>query len=360
MKEVKNKSKYFKINIILLIILIINITIIGVLVYLLSPVSKNNKDIEFIVPEGSSLSEIGKSLKDEGLIKNDKFFLGYTILTNKRNIYAATYTLNDNMKLSEIVEVLDNGGVNSNEITITFKEGLNIPEIAKLIAKETNNKEEEVLKFANNEDYLNELIKKYWFVTKDVKNKDIYYSLEGYLYPDSYNFSSKDVTVKEIFDAMIEHMAENLEKYKDDFEKSDYSIHELMTLASIIELETTENSRKDIAGLFYNRLEAKMSLGSDPTSYYGARESMDEELSQAKYDEINPYNTRATGMEGKLPVGPICNPSLNAIEAVLNPNEHDYYYFVTDKNGKVYLTRDYENHNKVIENLKSEGLWLEW
>ena len=354
------KKKYFKRNLVLSIILIINIIIIGVLIYLLSPVSKNNKDVEFVVPEGASLLQIGRSLKEEGLIKSEKFFLGYTILTNKRNIYAATYTLNDNMKLSDIVDTLDTGGVNSEEITITFNEGLNIRQIAGIISEETNNSYDEVIALANDETYINELINKYWFITKDIKNNNIYYSLEGYLYPDSYNFSSKDVTVREIFDAMIAHMAENLEKYQDDFEKSDYSIHEVMTLASIVELEVTENSRKDIAGLFYNRLEANMSLGSDPTSYYGAQKDMDAELSQAEYDEVNAYNTRAAGMEGKLPAGPICNPSLNAIEAVLNPSTHDYYYFVTDRNGKVYLTKDYDNHTKVIENLKSEGLWLEW
>ena len=356
----KDKNKKTKKNIILFIILIINIIIIGVLIYFLSPVSKTNKNIKFVVEPGSSILEIGQALESKGLIKNDKFFLGYVLLTGKKNIYAATYTLNDNMRLSKIVDILDSGGLNSKEITITFQEGLNMRQIANIISKKTNNSYEEVLNLANDDEYIDELIKKYWFITKDVKNDNIYYSLEGYLYPDSYNFSSKDVTVREIFDVMIEHMEKNLKKYKDDFKDSNYTTHQIMTLASIVELEVSENSRKDIAGLFYNRLKAKMSLGSDPTSYYGAKKDMDSELSQAEYDQVNPYNTRATGMEGKLPAGPICNPSISSIEAVLNPNEHDYYYFVTDKNGKVYLTKDYKNHNKVIENLKSEGLWLEW
>ena len=159
---------------------------------------------------------------------------------------------------------------------------------------------------------------------------------------------------------MISNMEKQLEKYKSAFSKKDYSIHQIMTVASMIELEVTEDSRKDVAGLFYNRLDDNMSLGSDPTSYYGAKKSMNAELSQAEYDALNAYNTRAIGMEGKLPVGPISNPSINAIDAALNPNKHDYYYFVTDKNGKVYLTKDYETHNKTINKLKTEGLWLEW
>lgn len=356
----KQKNNYKKKNIFLSIILFFNIVIIITLFYFLSPVNKNNKDIDFIIESGTSLKEIALNLKEEGLIKNDKFFYVYSIFKGKSNIYAAKYVLNDNMTLNEITEVLSKGGTNASEITITFKEGLNLRQIAKVIEKNTNNSYEEVLQFSNNNEYIDELINKYWFITKDIKNEKIYYKLEGYLYPDSYNFNSKDVTVKEIFDKMISNMDKNLEKYKKDFEKSDYTAHELLTLASIIELEVTEKSRKDIAGLFYNRLDNNMNLGSDPTSYYGAKESMTKELSQAKYDELNDYNTRAIGMEGKLPVGPISNPSINSIESALNPSKHNYFYFVTDKNGKVYLTEDYETHNKIIDKLKTEGLWLEW
>ena len=65
-------------------------------------------------------------------------------------------------------------------------------------------------------------------------------------------------------------------------------------------------------------------------------------------------------MAGKLPIGPICNPSIVSIEAALKPTKHDYLYFVADKNGKVYLTKSYETHNKVIADLKNKGLWFEW
>ena len=356
----KTSSKYKKKNIILGIILTLNIILIVLLLYFLSPVNKNGKDVDFIIDSGSSMREIANNLEKEGLIKNDMFFYAYSVFHRKTNIYAAKYVLKDNMSVREITKVLREGGTNADEITITFKEGLNMRQIAKVIEKNTNNTYEDVITLSNDEEYINELIKKYWFITNDIKNKEIYYALEGYLYPDSYNFSSKNVTVKEIFDEMISNMDKNLAKYKKQFEKSDYSTHEILTSASMIELEVTAESRKDIAGLFYNRLDSNMSLGSDPTSYYGAKKSMNSELSQSSYDEYNAYNTRAIGMEGKLPVGPISNPSINAIEAALNPNEHEYYYFVTDKKGKVYLTEDYETHNKIINKLKAEGLWLEW
>ena len=357
----KHKTKYKKRNIVLTILLVINIAIICLMIYFFSPVSNSSKDIDFIVSEGESLKEIGSNLEKQGLIKNDKVFLAYVVLKNSKEIYAAKYKLNTNMTLREIVLTLKKGGRNTDEITITFKEGLNIRQIAKVIAKETDNSYEDVLEKASDDNYIDELIKKYWFITKDIKNQGIYYPLEGYLFPDSYNFSSKKVSVEEIFNAMIEHMDKNLTKYKKDIEKSTYSVHQLLTMASIIELEgIDEKSRKDIAGVFYNRLNAKMSLGSDVTTYYGAKKEMTSDLTQSELDAVNGYNTRASGMEGKLPIGPICNSSLSSIIASLTPNKHEYYYFVADKNGKVYLTKDYETHNKLIIDLKDKGLWFEW
>ena len=132
-------------------------------------------------------------------------------------------------------------------------------------------------------------------------------------------------------------------------------------MASIIELEGIDKtSRKDIAGVFYNRLNKGMNLGSDVTSYYGVRKDLTSDITESELLDNNPYNTRLASMAGKLPVGPICNPSEVSIAAAIKPNKHDYLYFVADKNGKVYLTRDYETHTRVIDNLKNKGLWLEW
>ncbi|MGM9878639.1 MAG: endolytic transglycosylase MltG [Bacilli bacterium] len=357
----KHKTKYKKRNIFLTVLLVINILVICLFIYFTRPVSSSSENVEFVVSSGESLKEIGSNLKKQGLIRNDKIFLGYVILKNSRKIYSAKYTLNKNMTLGEIVSTLKKGGKNKDEITITFKEGLNIRQIAKVISKETDNSYQDVINLSSDETYINELIKKYWFITNDIKNKQIYYPLEGYLFPDSYNFSSKKVSVEEIFNAMIEHMDKKLSKYQKDIEKSNYSVHQILTMASIIELEgIDEKSRKDIAGVFYNRLNAKMSLGSDVTTYYGAKKEMTSDLTQSELDANNGYNTRASGMEGKLPVGPICNSSLSSITSALNPNEHEYYYFVADKNGEVYLTKDYETHNKLIIDLKDKGLWFEW
>ena len=356
----KQNKKYIILSILFSFILLLIITLICFSVYFMKPV-RGSKKVEFIINEGESTREIAKSLKKEGLIKNEKFFLAYIYITNNRNIYAAKYDLNSNMKLSEIVKILKEGGKNINEITLTFKEGANIREIAKIISKETNNKYNDVLSLANDKTYISELIKKYWFINEDILNKEIYYSLEGYLFPDSYNFASKDVTIKEIFNDMLDNTNKKLTNYQKSFNSNKYSVHELLTVASMLELEAAgKNSRKDIAGIFYNRLNANMSLGSDASSYYGVKKDLTTELTVSEFNQLNSYNTRAIGMEGKLPVGPICNPSLLSIEAALEPTKHDYYYFVTDKNGKVYLTKDLQAHEKVIKDLKNKGLWFEW
>ena len=224
-------------RIILIALLIISIFSMFILLYLLGPVSSKGKEVSFIVSEGESLNEIANNLKKEGLIKSKKFFLGYVVLKNSREIYAAKYDLNSNMKLSEIVSVLKDGGKNADEITITFKEGLNMRQIADLISKETDNSYEDVINAASDQKYVDSLINKYWFITNDVKNNGIYYNLEGYLFPDTYSFYSKSVSVKEIFDDMINHTGKKLSKYQDQIKKSGYSVHQIMTMASIVELE---------------------------------------------------------------------------------------------------------------------------
>ena len=134
----------------------------------------------------------------------------------------------------------------------------------------------------------------------------------------------------------------------------------MLTMASLAELEgkTTED-RKEIIGVFFNRIEDGMSLGSDVSTYYAFKVDMGErDLTVKELNSENPYNTRGPNMSGKIPIGPICNPSKSAIEATLNYVDTDAYYFVADKNGKVYFTRNNSEHNDMINKLKKEGLWF--
>lgn len=348
--------------IILLVVFTTVILALGVY-YKVNMAGTSNSDTKKIVNiEEGTINDIAKTLKDNNLIKNVSIFKVYIKLTNKSNLKAGTYELSENMGVEKIVKILEEGTkYNPNEISITFKEGINIRKIATLISENTNNSYDDVIKKASDETFINTLIDKYWFLTEDIKNKNIYYSLEGYLFPDTYRFNNREVTTEEIFTKMLDEMDKKLSKYKDAINKSDLSVHEIITLASVVELEGAKaTDRKGVAGVFYNRLasSAYPTLGSDATTYYASK--IDDWSYSLTYKELNDcknkYNTRCSSNTG-LPVGPICNPGIESIEATINPDKHEYYYFVADCNGKVYLTKNSTEHNNIINKLKKEDNW---
>lgn len=360
-KQGRKLKKKFKIILVLVAILLIGIaTLLGTYCYFKSPVSNDKKEVSIVIENGSTISDIAALLKKEGLIKNENFFKLYVKLKKVSNVYAAKYYFSPSMNLDEIINTLNEGGYNENEISITFKEGINMRGIAKLIKENTSNSEDDVYKKLKDEKYLNSIIEKYWFLTDDIKNSKIYYSLEGYLFPDTYRFNSKDVTVEEIFNKMLDQMEKKLNKYKKQIEKSKYSVHELITLASITQSEGyNEDDFKNIASVFYNRLKTGMALGSCVTSYYGVKKDMTDELLQKDIDASNPYNTRGNNPV-KMPIGPISMPGAKALDATLDPIETSYYFFVSDKNNKLYFTKTLNEHERMITKLQNEGLWLEW
>ena len=265
------------------------------------------------------------------------------------------------MSFEEIMEKFNKGEVQDNSISVTFVEGKRITDYVKVINKNFGYSEEEILKVLSDKEYLNELIEKYWFLTEDILNDKLYYALEGYLYPDTYAFK-QDASIKDIVGKMLDGMSNKLANCKELIDKNKYSVHEILTMASIVELEgANSNDRYGVAGVFYNRLNSGMSLGSDVTTYYGARVNMaDRDLWQAEIEAVNGYNTRPASMAGKLPIGPICSPSIDSIKASLEPEEHDYLYFVADKTGKTYFNHTYQEHINTINRLKKEGLWYEY
>lgn len=360
-KQGRKLKKKFKIILVLVAILLIGIaTLLGTYCYFKSPVSNDKKEVSIVIENGSTISDIATLLKKEGLIKNENFFKLYVKLKKVSNVYAAKYYFSPSMNLDEIINTLNEGGYNENEISITFKEGINMRGIAKLIKENTSNSEDDVYKKLKDEKYLNSVIEKYWFLTDDIKNSKIYYSLEGYLFPDTYRFNSKDVTVEEIFNKMLDQMEKELNKYKKRIENSKYSVHELITLASITQSEGyNEDDFKNIASVFYNRLKTGMALGSCVTSYYGVKKDMTDELLQKDIDASNPYNTRGNNPVS-FPVGPISMPGAKALDATLDPIETSYYFFVSDKNNKLYFTKTLNEHERMITKLQNEGLWLEW
>ena len=358
----KGKKSVLKIILIILFLIIVIGAIAVFAWYELSlrPVQDGNlKSVIVDIVPGQGTEGIAEALKEKNLIKDDLVFKIYCKLNEVNNMQAGTYDLNKNMSVEEIVNKLQAGDVVIKEINVTFPEGKNMRDIAKIISENTNNSYEDVLNVFESKEYAKGLIENYWFLTDEILDDSIYYPLEGYLYPDTYTFESVDVSIDDIIKIMLNQTDKVLSEYQIEINSKGYTVHQFLSLASVVENEgiSTED-RKGIARVFLNRIERGMALQSDVTTYYAFKVNMgDRDLTQSELNTANPYNTRGPNMEGKIPVGPISNVSESAIEATLNPSDSDALFFVADKNGKVYFSNTNAEHEQIINELKSQGLW---
>ena len=350
----------------LIFIIIVIIAIIGAIFWYqsqLEPVDlTNSTEITIEIESGMSTEQILEKLYENNLINNVFASKVYIKLNEVSGLQAGKYALSPYMSLEEILSIISNGEVIYEEISITFPEGKNMTWIAEKIAEETNNTEEQVYSLLEDEEYIESLIEQYWFLTDKILNEDIYYPLEGYLWPETYNFENVDVSVETIFETLLNQTDVMLTKYSEEITESGGSIHQILTLASVVELEGNDaESRNKIASVFFNRLNSDMSMGSDVTTYYAIQVDVNErDLYDEEINTYNPYNTRGPDMEGKLPVGPIASVSEESLYAVLNPADTDYLYFVSDINGEIYFSLTYEEHQSKIEELQKQGLWYEY
>ena len=354
-------EKYRKVFIILVLVFIF-IFMSGILLYhsYISPVSGDDSFKQIEIKKGLTSSQIGKLLEDEDLIKDDRFFLLYIKINNINDLKAGFYKLSSSMGLKEIVALLQEGSnYNPDEITITFKEGINFREIARVIESNTNNTYDDVMNLLSDTEYLNSLIEDYWFITDEILNNNIYYPLEGYLYPETYNFKNKDVTVPEIFKKLLDQMGLVLEPFKAQIELSNFSVHELLTLASIAEKEVTKinndnSDRKNVVSVFLNRIDKRISLGSDVTTRYAIKLDEARPLTKTEYNSNSLYNTRNVNNLGLMP-GPIAMVTKSSIEASINPNKTNYIYFISNiKTGETFFfesSRDFENKKLELQSV---------
>ena len=315
----------------------------------ISPVDKKDtKDIVFVVKPGEKKATITKNLKDKGLIKNDKTALVYLFFNSDLNIQAGSYDLNKSMSVSDIFTKLHKGDIRVETLNITFLPGKRLTSYVETISNTFGYDYEEIINTINGADYLSTQIEKYWFLTDEILNDKIYYGLEGYIMPDTYEFMSNS-SIDDIFTRLLDQTATKLEPYRTQIESSEYSVHEILTMASIVELEAnTDSDRNSVAQVIFKRLELDMALGMDVTTYYAEQKEMGEELTADELNRGNGYNTRNTNMSG-LPVGPIANPSLTSINAVFNPSDTNYVYFYADvTTGKVYFAETNEEFLRII------------
>lgn len=357
----KKRKLSIKKCLIFLFILIIVLLLVLLITYKseISAVSTDTSPKTFVVRQGDNYFSLGERLKENNLIKSTTFYKLYLSLNKPKNtLVSGTYELNEAMSVPEIIKILsDKSNQSDSGVKITFREGLNVRQIAKIVERKAGIPEDNFIATASDKEYVKSLEPKYWFLTDNVLNDQIYYALEGYLFPDTYTFNPENLTSKDIIETMLDNTAKKLEAYKTQIESGTYNVHQILTLASLIELEAkTDEDRAMVSGVFYNRLNNDWSLGSDVTTYYAARKNLSETLTTSDLNDCNGYNTRCTSMRG-LPVGPIDNPSISSINAALNPTQNSYYYFVADTNKKVYFTRNANEHEQIIQKLKDEGKW---
>jgi UPF0755 protein len=331
------------------LIIIIGGTAVGGYLYVnsaLKPVDPDDtKPVNVEIPIGSGVTSIGKILEEKGIVKNSTVFKYYVKFNNESGFQAGSYDLTPSMTLNEIVNSLKTGKVmRKAEFKITIPEGLQLDQIAEIIADHSPYKKEEVEKKLNDKKWLEQLKKEYPnLVTDEIDNKEIKRPLEGYLYPATYSFYEKKPPLEDILKEMLDQTDEVLAQYRDSITEREYTAHQLLTMASLIEEEATEKAdRGKISSVFYNRIEEEMPLQTDPTVLY----ALGEHKPRTNYDDLkvdSPYNTYK--VKG-LPPGPIANAGLSSIEAALQPEDTNYYYFLASANGSVYYSETLEEHNE--------------
>ena len=341
--------------IILLVVILLVCSFGAFYVWGMGAVSKEAETKVFVIEPGTSKSDVVKNLESVGLIRSQYPVLAYLFFSGG-NIQAGEYELNTSMTPIEMLDKFIAGDVLIHSMQVTLVEGKRITDYANVLAENLEFTAQEFLDQVNDSTFLEELVSSgdYWFLTNEILNEELYYPLEGYLYPDTYEFL-ENATPKDVILTMLNHAETKLEPYKETILNSEYTFHEILTLASMVEKEAnSESDRQTVAQVFLTRLRENWSLGSDVTTYYGANKEIGvDELTWDELNDSNPYNTRLTDgtMNGKLPIGPICNPSIVSILATLNPSDTNYYYFVANVcTGEVFFqTTSEEFYQKNLE-----------
>nr|WP_276323844.1 endolytic transglycosylase MltG [Planococcus halocryophilus] len=351
MKEKKKEVRVVRrIVFIIALVLLIIIGIAGFQTYnyisnALEPVDPDSEEIITVeVPIGSSLDGIAALLEENGVITDARIYKYYVKFKNESEFQAGTYDLVQSMTLDEITESLKTGKVYHEPLyTINVPEGLTVEEIAEnVIAKKTDYTAEEFLEKIKDPAYIEELMIKFPdLLTDEILGENIRYALEGYLFPATYPVYEENPPLTVLIEQMLDTTQANVMQYQPILEEMERSPHWLLTFSSLLEEEATAQSdRQTIASVFYNRLEIDMPLQTDPTVLYAMGEHKDR-LFNTDYEFEHPYSTY---QNKGLPPGPIANAGLSSIDAVLDPAETEYFYFLADKEGKNHFAKTYEQH----------------
>ena len=317
----------------------------------------STETVEVEVPLGAGSGYIGELLEENGLVRSSTIFRFYTRFKNESSFQAGTYTLSPSQSIDELIETLQTGKVIVvPDIKLVIPEGFTIDQVIARLAKVAEIPKEEISEQLSDREYIQSLVNEHEMLTEEVLQEGIYHPLEGYLFPATYEFN-KGVTLNEIIDEMLLPTESMYQEYKGRLADSGRTFHETLALASVVEKEAVSTEdRKEIAGVFENRLNDGMKLQSDPTVWYGTGEtSIFTSFADLENDSL--YNTYR--YEG-IPIGPIAAVSRDAFEAVLNPNDTENIYFYARPpregfpNGEVLFEVDYEDHQQNVNKYRSE------
>ena len=323
--------------------------------------AKDTTVVEFEVASGSSLSTVSKNLEEAGLIRNHSVFKYMAdFMGMGQKIQSGDYELTRAMSATDILDELISGDGKPLTAKITIIPGWTVEDIANYLV------EHKILKSAD--EFLSlcktgEAYSGYYFIEDMLKKADSdqrLYALEGYLSPNTYEIytsSSADTIIKRL---LSQTEAAYSLSYDERAQELGLTMDEVFTLASMIEKEAKTADFAKVSAVFHNRLKQNMTLGSDVTvKYASGSEKM--VLSGSDLSVESPYNTYT---RKGLPVGPICNPSMDAVVAALYPDEQylaqKYLYFCSkDPNsGELYFSKTQEEHDAAVAMYRP--LWEEY
>lgn len=321
----------------LLALVIVCLSLFWYIQYNLTPIQK--KAVDFVIQENETIHEVANKLQNLGVIRNAKIFILYVRQQKMdRLIKAGEYHIEPIQSISQLITYLKNG--QEKLIKYTIPEGYRIKKIAQTLAKQGIVNEKRFVELASH------LGNTFEFRYKNqIKNGN----LEGFLFPNTY------LIARPTEEKIIEQMLGEFEKEVDETvlqnrKATKLTLHQLITLASVIEKEAQVSSeRKTIASVFYNRMEIGMPLQSCATVEYALSQNGTEKegyvlsLEELKID--SPFNTyKYAG----LPPEPICNPGLSSILAALNPSKTDYFYFAAKGDGTHAFAKTLDEHNNNV------------
>ena len=335
MNKLKTQLKRLRIFLIILVFLIAGV--VGWIVWSCYRVSKNmTEPVALIIEKGDSLGVIAKKIENAGMIKRAWVFELYAFVVGKQSKFqAGEYRLEAPFSVANLIYELTINPGKFQDRVIKVYEGWNNRNIAEALESQGWGSAKDFLALQTT---LNEkLSARYDFLAERPKGFD----MEGYLFPDTYRVS-RQADFEQILIKMLDNFEAKLTPdLRADIVKSGHTLHEIVTMASVIEREVrSEEDRALVSGVFWNRIKIGMGLQSDATvNYVNSTRTTRPTLEELKTDsQYNTYKYKG------LPPGPICSPSLSAIKAAIYPAETDYLYFLSAKDGRTIFSKTYQEH----------------